>query len=62
MVKALRASDLHRIGRIYVGLPQISLIEFTSGPLTLRHHLIGAVGDKPSDTGRHLCDTSVVIG
>jgi hypothetical protein len=62
MVKALRASDLHRIGRLCVGLPQISLIEFTSGPLTLRHHLIGAMGDKPGDTGRHLYDTSVVIG
>jgi hypothetical protein len=62
MVKALRASDLHRIGRVFVGLPQISLVEFTTGPLTMHHHLTAAVGDHPTDNLTHLCDTSVVIG
>ena len=62
MVAGLRASDLHRMGRMYVGLPQISLIEFTTGPLTVVHHLICPVGDHLGDTGRHTCDTSVVVG
>ncbi len=61
MVKALRASDLHRIGRVIVGLPQISLIELTTGPLTVHHHLTAAVGDRAVDTGSHVCNTSVVI-
>jgi hypothetical protein len=62
MVRALRASDLHRIGHVFVGLPQISLVEFTTGPLTMHHHLLAAVGDQSTDTGTHICDTSVVIG
>jgi hypothetical protein len=62
MVRALRASDLHRIGRVLIGLPEISLIEFTTGPLTMHHHLVATVGDQATDTGTHICDTSVVIG
>jgi hypothetical protein len=62
MLKALRACDLHRIGRMYDGLPQISLLEFTAGPLTVHHHVTSPVGDDPAGTGVHHCDTSVVIG
>jgi len=62
VVKALRACDLHRIGRVFIGLPQISLLEFTTGPLTMHHHLTAAVGNRGADTGTHACDTSVVIG
>ena len=62
MVRALRASDLHRIGRVWVGLPEISLIGFTAGPLTMHHQLTAAVGDRPTDTDTHVCKTSVVIG
>lgn len=62
MVRSLRASDLHRIGRVWVGLPEISLVEFTTGPLTMHHHLTAAAGDLATDTQTHVCDTSVVIG
>jgi hypothetical protein len=62
MLKALRACDLHRIGRMFDGLPQISLLEFTAGPLTVHHHVTTPVGDDPAGTGVHHCDTSVVIG
>jgi hypothetical protein len=62
MVRSLRASDLHRIGRVWVGLPEISLVEFTTGPLTMHHHLTAAAGDRATDTQTHVCDTSVVIG
>ena len=62
MLKALRACDLHRIGRMFDGLPQISLLEFTAGPLTVHHHVTTPVGDDPAGTVVHHCDTSVVIG
>lgn len=61
MLQALRASDLHRIGRMYDGLPQISVLEFTTGPLTVHHHLSSPVGDDPADTGVHHCDTLVEL-
>ncbi|WP_405065007.1 hypothetical protein OG558_23935 [Kribbella sp. NBC_01510] len=61
MVKALRAGDLHRVGRMFVGLPQFSMLEFSNGPLTVHHHLIAPVGDASSDTGRHHADVSVVM-
>ncbi|MFC5142932.1 hypothetical protein ACFPK1_32245 [Actinomycetospora rhizophila] len=61
LVRALRASDLHRIGRMFVGLPQISILTFTSGPLTLQHELVCPAGEDPAGTGRHDARTAVVL-
>jgi hypothetical protein len=44
MVKALRASDIHRLGRVMVGISQIALVQFTTGPLTVHQHLFCHVG------------------
>jgi hypothetical protein len=50
MVRALRASDLHRIGRVFIGLPQLARISFPSeAPLRARHELFQSVGDSASD-------------
>jgi hypothetical protein len=59
MVRALRAADLHRIGRVYDGLPQISLIELTAGPLTVHHHLVSPVGTDVTVAAVQHTDTSV---
>lgn len=61
MLKALRASDLHRIGRMYTGLPQVSLLEFGIAPLTLHHHLVAQVGEEAAATARHRTDTRVEL-
>jgi hypothetical protein len=45
MVKALRSSDLHRIGRVYVGLAQLARVTFSISPanaITVEHRLTGA--------------------
>ena len=60
MLSALRAGDLHRIGRVFAGLPQFALIRFTTGPLAVAHHLICAAGD-PADATRHLANTTVPL-
>ena len=50
MVKALRASDLHRIGRVLVGLPQIALINFpVEVPLVARQELHSSIGITVDD-------------
>lgn len=61
MLRALRASDLHRIGRMFVGLPLCSLMTFSSGPLEMHADLICPVGDDPARPGRHLTQTRVVL-
>ncbi|MFI9588158.1 hypothetical protein ACIHCQ_41705 [Streptomyces sp. NPDC052236] len=61
MLRALRASDLHRIGRVYTGLPQVSLLEFGTAPLTVHHHLVAQVGDEASGTTVHRTDTVVEL-
>jgi hypothetical protein len=47
MVLALRASDLHRIGRVYMGLPQLARLTFTTSPaeVTVEHRLTTAYED-----------------
>jgi hypothetical protein len=59
MLRALRAADLHRIGRVWDGLPQLSVLTFTAAPLTLAHLLISPVGDGAAATARHTTATSV---
>lgn len=61
MLKALRANDLHRIGRMYIGLPQVSLLEFDAAPLAVRHRLVAPVGEHTGDTARHEALTRVVL-
>jgi hypothetical protein len=62
MVGALRAADLHRIGRVWVGLPQVARVRFTTGPpLAVKQSLSGPAGTDPSVTVRHHCDTQVTL-
>jgi hypothetical protein len=62
MVGALRAADLHRIGRVWVGLPQVAHVRFTTGPpLAVMQRLSGPAGTDPSVTVRHNCDTQVTL-
>jgi len=49
MIRALRASDLHRIGRVLVGLPQLARISFSTGPLVVSQDLLVSTGDDPGD-------------
>ena len=60
MVKALRANDLHRIGRVFDGLPQISVLELDL-PLAIRHTLSSPAGDDPAVAIVHRCETSVEL-
>jgi hypothetical protein len=62
MLRALRAADLHRIGRVWDGLPQLSVLTFTSAPLTLSHLLISPVGESAAAAMRHTTATSVRLG
>ncbi|ONH60007.1 hypothetical protein CcI49_15010 [Frankia sp. CcI49] len=59
MLKALRAGDLHRIGRMFVGLPQLSLLEFEATPLEVRHLIVSPVGNHPSPAARQQTVTKV---
>ena len=62
MVGALRAADLHRIGRVWVGLPQVARVQFSTGPpLIVQQHLSGPVGTDPAMTVRHHCNTQVTL-
>jgi hypothetical protein len=62
MVGALRAADLHRIGRVWVGLPHVARVRFTTGPpLVVKQTLSGPAGTDPSVTVRHHCDTQVTL-
>ena len=62
MVGALRASDLHRIGRVWTGLPQVARVRFTSGPpLVVHQRLAGPIGVDPAVTARHHTDTAVTL-
>ena len=47
MVRALRAADLHLIGRVLVGLPQLGRITFdTSAGLVAHQELFYLTGDQ----------------
>lgn len=62
MLGALRASDLHRIGRVWTGLPQVAWVRFASGPpLEVHQHLTGPVGEDPAVVSRHHTDTRVAL-
>ena len=58
MLRALRASDLHRIGRVWDGLPQTSVLTFAA-PLALDHVLVSPVGEDVASATRHTTRTSV---
>ena len=60
MVQALRASDLHRIGRVFVGLSQVALVHFTAGPLTVHQSLFCHVGATKTSAELRI-DTQVVL-
>jgi hypothetical protein len=62
MLGALRAGDLHRIGRVLVGLPQVATIRYTSGPpLSVDHLLICSAGADPTVSERHRTETKVTF-
>jgi hypothetical protein len=62
MMGALRAGDLHRIGRVWTGLPQVAWVAFSSGPpLVVQQRLTGPVGVDPAVVVRHHTDTSVTL-
>jgi hypothetical protein len=61
MLGALRASDLHRIGRVWPGLPQIALITLTVGPLTVHQDIVCPAGGTAAATERHHMVTSVAL-
>lgn len=54
MLRALRAADLHRIGRVFVGLPQVGQVGFTrqSGRLIAHQRLASPIGGTPPPGGR----------
>lgn len=60
MVKALRANDLHRIGRVFDGLPQVSVLEVVA-PTAVRHTLSSPAGDDPGAPVVHRCETAVEL-
>jgi hypothetical protein len=61
MIKALRAKDLHRLGRVLVGLPQVALVHITVGPLTVHQQLHCHVGEQAGSASRHEVNTKVVL-
>lgn len=60
MAQALQQADLHRFGRMFVGLPQLAVITFTSASskLTVNHELRCPVGDA-ADPNMHVLATKV---
>lgn len=61
MVRALRASDLHRIGMMLTGLPQFAHIWFTTAPnLTVHQKLFVPVGEGP-ETEHAMVETERVF-
>jgi hypothetical protein len=59
---ALRAGDLHRIGRVLVGLPQLALVRLESGPpVSVHHDLQCAAGSEAAGTARHRAQTTVTF-
>ena len=62
MVGALRANDLHRIGRVFTGLPQVALVRFEAGPpLLVEQRLIASGGDDATAVTRHVSTTRVPL-
>ena len=47
MAAALEAAALHRMARMFIGLPQLSLVgfRFDSGSLIVEHRVRAAVGE-----------------
>jgi hypothetical protein len=63
MLGALRASDLHRIGRVWTGLPNVALLRFQSGPpVVVQQLLVGPAGEDPLAGARHHTETRVTLG
>ena len=62
MADALQRADLHRIGRMFVGLPQVGVVSFSSdgSTLTANQELRCPVGDE-SDPTLHVLATRVVL-
>ena len=50
MVRALRASDLHQIGRVFTGLPVLARITFSqAATLTSKQELFISAGNDESE-------------
>ena len=63
MLGALRASDLHRLGRVWTGLPNVAIITFDAGtPPVVHHDLVGPVGEDLTADVRHHTTTRVSLG
>ena len=63
MLGALRANDLHRIGRVFTGLPQVALVRFEAAPtLTVVQRLIASAGSDPAAIVRQVTTTRVSLG
>ena len=64
MADGLQRADLHRVGRMFVGLPQLGFVTFTTdaaGAVTVRQELRCPVGDA-DDPVLHVLATTVVLG
>jgi hypothetical protein len=59
---SLRAGDLHRIGRVLVGLPQVAVIRFTTGPPVTVHHSIECAVGSAASSARQRTQTTVALG
>jgi hypothetical protein len=64
MTAALQAADLERFARVFVGLPQLAVVTFTSAgsSLTVHHELrcpVGSVEPGPAAIDHHVVKTEV---
>jgi hypothetical protein len=66
MTAALQDADLERMGRVFVGLPQLAKVSFSTAPqLTVHHELrcpIGGVEPGPAGADLHVLSTEVALG
>lgn len=63
MLGGLRASDLHRIGRVFTGLSNVSLVTVSSGPpVVVGHRAAGPAGEDAAAPIPHQAETAVSFG
>ncbi|MCP4469966.1 MAG: hypothetical protein GY815_04635 [Gammaproteobacteria bacterium] len=59
IVRALQQVDLHRMGRVFMGLPQAGIVNFQSAPnLEVVHELLMPLGEDPAAIS---AETSVTV-